>query len=150
MTKLLAENESIESLDVRNNYINLDIIEAIERSLHDNVRLQELLLFGEGQELDTKKQQKILWEIMINTQIVELNKGKHIHDYLYKQSNGVYDQIRMIDLQGCTLTELDGQAILKLCRKDKTIQALDLSRTELSDSLLTPVLEMIKSGQGSI
>jgi len=87
---------------------------------------------------------------MINKQIVKLNTGSHIHDYLYRQHDDTFKKVRMIDLQGCILTERDGQAIEKMCRKDKSIQALDLSKTDLSDSHLTTIIDMIKSGQGNI
>lgn len=44
LVKLVKENSRIEYIDVRKNYINVEIVDQIEKSLHHNLRLSTLLL----------------------------------------------------------------------------------------------------------
>lgn len=73
-----------------------------------------------------------------------------ICEYKHVRKLGTKSKFKMINLRGVTLSERDSDAITKLCQNDKEIRALDLSKTDLSDSQLKDIVDMCFEKKGSI
>lgn len=149
LIELIKENDTIDFIDVRKNYINGDIVCQIERALESNLSLCTFL-YNDHEFTQTKgEKQSIRQQMDINNQIAKRIRPA-VKPYTYTDKFGNTKRTKIIDLKGQTMSQRDDEAIGKLCRKEADIHAIDLSKTDLTDAQLRTIVDIIIKGQGNI
>ena len=69
INKLIRNNHFIHKLDIRGNYMNEEILEALWDSLHFNIELTELHFDSQDNELDQIAIQSVQMQLEINKYI---------------------------------------------------------------------------------